>query len=95
MKENAEGFSLLGTLIKCDEKYTKSVQFLLAEFLETLVATASVDNDLFSWIEKNEQNLDYLKMVNSEKLSSETVDRLKMSLGDDLVSLSDILEMNS
>jgi chromosome segregation protein len=95
LKENAEGFSLLGTLVKCDEKYTKAVQFLLAEFLETLVATADADSDLFSWIEKNEKNLDYLKMVSTEKLSSETVERMKMSLGDDLVSLIDILEMNS
>jgi chromosome segregation protein len=90
-----EGFSLLGTLVKCDEKYTKAVQSLLAEFLETLVATADNDSDLFSWIEKNQKNLDYLKMVNTEKLSVETVSRLKLSLGDDLVSLSDILEMES
>ena len=95
LKENAEGFSLLGTLIKCDEKYTKAVQFLLAEFLETLVTTADADNDLFSWIEKNEKNLDYLKMVNTEKLSSETIARMKISLGDDLVAMADILEMNS
>lgn len=90
-----EGFSLLGTLIKCDEKYTKAVQTLLAEFLETLVATADADSDLFTWIDSNQKNLDYLKMVNSEKLSVETVSRLKLSLGDDLVSLSDILEMEN
>lgn len=95
LKDHAEGFSLLGTLIKCDEKYTKAVQVLLAEFLETLVATANNDRDLFSWIEANQKNLDYLKMVNSEKLSSETVARLKLSLGDDLVSLADILEMDA
>jgi len=95
LKENTEGFSLLGTLIKCDEKYTKAVQFLLAEFLETLVATADADSDLFSWIENNEKNLDYLKMVTTDKLSAETIARLKMSLGDELLSLSDVLEMNS
>ncbi len=54
---HAEGFSLLGTLIKCDEKYTKAVQVLLSEFLETLVATADSDTDLFSWIESNQKNL--------------------------------------
>jgi chromosome segregation protein len=95
LKDHAEGFSLLGTLIKCDEKYTKAVQALLSEFLETLVATADADSDLFSWIEKNQKNLDYLKMVNADKLSGETISRLKLSLGDDLVSLSDILEMES
>jgi len=95
LKDHAEGFSLLGTLIKCDEKYTKAVQNLLADFLETLVATADADSDLFTWIENNQKNLDYLKMVNSEKLSQETISRLKLSLGDDLVSLTDILEIES
>jgi chromosome segregation protein len=95
LKDHAEGFSLLGNLIKCDEKYTKAVQVLLSEFLETLVSTANVDTDLFSWIEANQKNLDYLKMTNSEKLSTETVERLKLTLGDDLVSLSDILELES
>jgi chromosome segregation protein len=90
-----EGFALLGTLIKCEAKYTKAVQSLLSEFMETLVATESGDSSLFSWIEANEKNLDYLKMVGAEKLSTETVARLKLILGDDLVSLSDILEMGS
>ncbi len=90
-----EGFALLGTLIKCDAKYTKSVQTLLADFMETLVATATSDSDLFTWIEANEKNLDYLKMTNADKLSTETVSRLKLTLGDDLVSLSDILEMSA
>lgn len=94
LKDHKEGFSLLGTLIKCNEKYTKAVQVLLADFLETLVATADNDLDLFSWIEANQKNLDYLKMTNTEKLSSEAVERLKLILGEDLVSLSDVLEMD-
>ncbi len=93
LKDHEEGFSLLGTLIKCDEKYTKAVQSLLSEFLETLVATADRDSDLFSWIESNSKNLDYLKMVNSEKLSIETISRLKISFGDSLISLSEVLEL--
>ncbi len=92
---HSEGFALLGTLIKCEEKYTKSVQALLSDFMETLVATATSDSDLFSWIESNEKNLDYLKMTNADKLSEETISRLKLTLGDDLVSLSDILEIDS
>jgi chromosome segregation protein len=94
LKENEEGFALLGTLIKCEEKYTKAVQSLLADFMETLVSTATTDSTLFSWIESNQKNLDYLKMVGADKLSEETVARLKLSLGDDLVSLSEILEMD-
>jgi chromosome segregation protein len=95
LKANPEGFALLGTLIKCDEKYTKAVQVLLSEFLETIVATADADGDLFSWLNTNDKNLDYLKMVSGEKLSEETIARLKITLGDELVSLNDVLEMNS
>jgi chromosome segregation protein len=91
----SEGFALLGTLIKCEEKYTLAVQSLLSEFMETLVATATSDSDLFTWIENNEKNLDYLKMTSAEKLSVETIARLKLSLGEDLVSLLDILEMDN
>lgn len=94
LQENPEGFSLLGTLIKCDEKYTKAVQVLLADFLETLVATTTVDSNLFSWLENNDKNLDYLKMATTEKLSAETISRLQLTLGDDLVSLNDVLEIN-
>lgn len=94
LKEHEEGFALLGTLIKCEEKYTKAVQSLLADFMETLVSTAATDATLFSWIESNQKNLDYLKMVGADKLSEETVARLKLSLGDGLVSLAEILEMD-
>ncbi len=94
LKEHAEGFALLGTLIKCEEKYTKAVQTLLADFMETLVATANIDSDLFSWIETHEKNLDYLKMTNAEKLSGETIARLKLTLGDELIELADVLEMD-
>ena len=94
LKENPEGFALLGTLVKCDTKFTKAVQTLLCEFMETLVATANNDSSLFSWIEANEKNLDYLKMTSADKLSSETVSRLKLTLGDDLLALSDILEID-
>jgi chromosome segregation protein len=93
LKDHADGFSLLGNLIKCEEKYTKAVQILLSEFLETLVSLGDSDTDLFSWIEANEKNLDYLKLTSGERLSAETVERLKITLGDDLVSLCEVLEM--
>lgn len=95
LKDHPEGFSLLGTLVKCDKKYTKAVQILLAEFMETLVATIDEDSSLFSWIDNHAKNLDYLKMSSVEKLSEETVARLRLSLGETLVPLIDVLEMES
>jgi chromosome segregation protein len=95
LKEHETGFSLLGNLIKCDSKYTKAVQVLLADFLETVVATAESDSELFSWINNNDKNLDFLKLVQGEKLSLETVERLKLTLGEDLISLREVLDLES
>lgn len=93
LKENSEGFTLLGNLVKCEEKYSKAVQSLLSEFMETLVATGASDSELFTWIDNNSKNLEYLKLNNGEKLSEETVARLKVTLGDDLVALNTILDV--
>lgn len=95
LKDHTDSFALLGTLIKCDEKYTKAVQVLLADFLETIVATTEVDGDLFTWLANNDKNLDYLKVATGDKISAETISRLKITLGDELVSLNDILELSS
>lgn len=95
LKEHTEGFALLGTLIKCEAKFTKATQTLLSDLMETLVATGATDTNLFSWIDSHSKNLDYLKLASSEKLSQETVARLKLLLGDNLIALTDILEMES
>jgi len=47
LKENSEGFALLGTLIKCEAKFTKATQTLLSDLMETLVATGATDTNLF------------------------------------------------
>lgn len=95
LQEHSEGFSLLGSLVKCDGKYARAVQALLADFLEVLVATKPFEKDLFSWINSNEKNLDYLKITNAKKISPETISRLKLFLGDEIFSLFDVIEMES
>jgi len=92
---DSEKFQLLGNLIKCDEKYTKSVQLLLNDYMDTLVASTDELNDFYTWCSSNkEKAVDFLIADKSADLSSdETVERLKLALGSDLIKLNDILDI--
>lgn len=93
MSANPEGFSLLGTLIKCDEKHTKAVQAILADFMETLVPTTGNENTLVDFVSNTEKAITYLKTTATEKLLVETVERLKITLGDNLKSINEIIDL--
>lgn len=93
LKDNGESYGLLGTLLQCSEEYTKAVQMLLKEFTETVVATKGDDKDLFTWLKSNDKSLEFLKISSFDKISSETVERLKISLGTELIALNDILDL--
>jgi chromosome segregation protein len=93
LKTHSEGFSLLGTLVKCEEKYTKAVQIILSDFMETLVSTSSNESELINWMNENNSAIDFLKSVSTEKLSTETIERLKISLGDNLLSLGQVVQL--
>jgi chromosome segregation protein len=93
LKSNPEGFSLFGTLVKCDEKYTKAVQAILSDFMETLVSTKNEDNEIFKWMNGSSKAIEFLKTVTADKLSTETVERLKISLGDNLLTLNEVVDL--
>ena len=93
LKENSDSFGLLGTLIQCSEEYTKAVQMLLKEFTETIVATKGDDKDVFTWLRSNEKSLEFLKIGQFDKISQETIERLKISLGTELIALNDVLDL--
>jgi len=93
LSAHPEGFSLFGTLVKCDEKYSKAVQTLLSEFMEILVSTTQNDGDLFNWIQSTDKAIDYLKATQADKLSSETIERMKLTLGESLLSLNEVIDL--
>lgn len=97
LEANPEGFSLLGTLIQCKEnlkeEFTKPVQVILSDLMETLVSTTGSDELALSYINGSSKTFEFLKEVNLEKLSNETVERLKITLGDSLKSLNDIVDL--
>ena len=90
---NPEGFTLLGTLVKCDEAHTKSVQAILADFMETLVVTTGSESALVSFMNSTDKAIEFLKPYNGDKLSTETVERLKITLGDSLKSINEIIDL--
>jgi chromosome segregation protein len=95
LKNHPEGFTLLGTLVKCDEVHTKSVQTILSDFMETLVQTTGSELEIGNWINSTDKAIDFFKVSTSDKLSNENIERLKISLGDNLISLVDIVDLGN
>ncbi len=91
--ENPEGFSLLGTMIKCDENYAKSVQTLLADCMETLIVTSGSESKLLAFMDNTSKAIEFLAPGNADKISIETIERLKLTLGDSLRPLNEVVEM--
>ncbi len=94
LRVNPEGFSLLGTLVKCGDEYSKAVQTVLGDVLETLVVTSGSENELVQWLNESEKPFEYLKGYSADLISVESKERLNLAVGETLVSLKDILTIN-
>src|SRR5690606_1233195 len=69
LKATPEGFELLGTLVRCDERYGKAVQALLSGLLDVVVATGTGDKQLGEWLLANpEAGIDFLVGGDSQSL---------------------------
>ncbi|EQC46294.1 chromosome segregation protein SMC [Bacteriovorax sp. BSW11_IV] len=88
-------YSLLGSLIKCDDQYTKAVQLLLADYLDTLVSNSDDTEDFNAWCAANtDKAVDFLVGNKSADLASpESLERLKIAFGEELKTLGDIVEI--
>lgn len=96
LKSNdTENYNILGSLIKCDDKYTKAVNSLLGEFFETLVTS---ENDLAlmeSWLHENDDTSLEILLGDKEAdiVTEESLERLKLKFGESITSLSEIVEI--
>jgi len=90
---NAKGFSLLGSLIRCDEKYTSAVQNLLEEFMDTLVNLEGNFDSFKSWSTTNrDKGIELLECAGgSFEESPETLERFALNGLEGLVALNDVL----
>lgn len=88
-----EGFELFGNLVKCDQAYTKAVQKLLNDFMETLVSSNASFESFYSWLKGNkEKGIDFLVCSTSDSTSSESLERLKMRCGE-ITTLDSIIDI--
>jgi len=94
LQTHQDGFSLLGTLIKCEDEYSHAVQSILGDVLETLIATTGDEDTLVDWLKNNEKPFEFLSGYQTELISNESKERLNLALGEDLISLSDILTIS-
>ncbi|EPZ52238.1 chromosome segregation protein SMC [Bacteriovorax sp. BAL6_X] len=92
---DSDKYTVLGNIIKCDDKYTKAVTALLGEFLESLVTSESDLSLLKNWVTENDENA--LEILLADKsadiISAEARERIQVKLGSELITLSDIIEL--
>lgn len=89
-----DSFTFLGTNIKCDEKYTNSVQVLLDDYMDTLISKTGDFEAVKSWaLGKEETSLDYLVSTSNEGESEETTERIRLQGFKSVISLSEVLEL--
>ena len=93
LKEHKEGFSFLGKLITCDEKYSKAVQMALGDMINCLIQTTGDRELIQSWLETNQDfGLDLIKPM--QALSSpETLERLQLKGFENITPLKEILTL--
>jgi chromosome segregation protein len=86
-------FTLFGSLIRCEEKYTKAVQNLLSEVLDSLVSEDNNVEEIRTWFEENTDNsLDVITCEGQEEVGSETLERIKLLFSDsEVIPLSEIV----
>ena len=92
-ENDSKGFSLLGTLIRCDEKYTGAVQNLLEEFMDTLVNLDGSLDSFKSWYAGNkEKGIELLECEGGSFAESpETLERFALNGLEGLVPLNEVL----
>ncbi|MCK5073816.1 MAG: chromosome segregation protein SMC [Bacteriovoracaceae bacterium] len=80
--DNSGNFEILGNLVQCGENYTKAVQSLLVDFLETMVSDTDDVRLLLDWHSNNtDKGLDLLVGSPTQgKNTEETLERLKIQL---------------
>lgn len=87
-EENASPF---GGLIKCEERYEAAVQALLSPLLDLIVTKGGPEQAL-SWCSENrDQALDLLVGHRPFEMSSEGVERLKLAIDGEVLTLSEVV----
>ncbi len=92
-----ETYNILGTLVKCDEKYTAAVNSLLGEFFETLVTSENDLGLLQTWISDNDSKALEILIGDKEAdiVTEESIERLKLKFGESIVAVSDIIDLDA
>ncbi len=94
--DSAEGFSLVGSSLECDEQYSKAVQVLLADILDNLVRFGDDFEGLENWLKANPNtSLEMIVAQNETTFSSETKERLALMLDGEVLPLSEVVTLPS
>jgi chromosome segregation protein len=92
-----DSLAILGSLVKCDEKYTAGVQLALGHWLDRLVSLSGKEQGLLEWMgQQTDLKLDVLLEANNQEaaISDEAFERLKVSFGEGLLPLKEIVHFD-
>jgi chromosome segregation protein len=99
IKDHEGKFKIFGHIIECDEKYTKGVQAILGDLLNTIISREGKEKDFFSWFKSNEdQRLEvycplYKDFKSDDDLSGELKARLELSGFKGVKGIKDLLKV--
>lgn len=90
-----EGLALLGTLLRCEERYTAGVQKALAHWLEKLIRLDG-EQDVLAWLQEQDQySLELVTgAAENTPIGAEAIERLKLALGSELISMADVVTLD-
>ena len=94
MEDHPEGFTLLGSLIKCSEEYAPGVQQLLKEFMKIAVGTNDESrSEFYNWLSSNDEaGFDVLLPHTETTVAAETLERLKLKFPE-IKEVSEVLDL--
>lgn len=94
MEDHPEGFTLLGSLIKCSEEYASGVQQLLKEFMKIAVGTTDESRtEFYNWLSSNDEaGFDVLLPHTETTVAAETLERLKLKFPE-IKEVSEVLDL--
>lgn len=91
-----DGFDFFGKKIKCEERYARAVQSLIAPYADSLVELQESGLEgLLSWSQDHDKAYDFLSLSKVERSSDELIERLRLKgLGEvycagDIVKIAD------
>jgi len=92
--DHAEGFKIIGSLMRSENKYAKGLETLFSDIIDALITNNASLSSLTSWFADNKEDTVDLVLTNSSngEASIETIERLKLKGMTGIIPVVDIIQ---